>query len=153
MKPSKPNFKKSEHKSSAMLMLKTTCLIAVIYCLSINHTLAQQVKWAFQYAQWNFDDAIPDVWNIDQQVWIAEPNTATFWPIQWSLVGGSGVGGYLGLQQQGNGSVNVRFSLWNATESAGESCRKFSGEGIWQTCELSINIDTTKILQIQNLAP
>ncbi|AXG69443.1 hypothetical protein KORDIASMS9_01665 [Kordia sp. SMS9] len=144
MKSSKSNLQKSGKKSSAKLILHVLFLTVVLCCLSSNHAIAQQQKWASQYVHWNFEDTIKDVWNVDQQVWIATPNSASFWPIQWDWVDSGGVGGYLGLQEQSNGSTNVRFSLWNATASKGAKCRKFDGEGIGETCELSINIDTTK---------
>ena len=131
------------HTPFTKRILPKICIILVIF-LSTNYTLAQQQQWASQYAYWNFEKNLADVWNIDQQVWISKSNASSFWPVQWDWVNHPGVGGYLGLQEQNNGSTNVRFSLWNATASEGKKCRKFGGEGVGETCELTIKIDTTK---------
>lgn len=144
MKFSKPNFQKAEPKSSVKLMFKGLCFVVVMLSLSMNDATAQQQQWASQYAYWNFEENITDVWNIDQQVWITKSNVSSFWPVQWDWVAKPGVGGYLGLQEQNDGSTNVRFSLWNATASAGTKCRKFGGEGVGETCALTIKIDATK---------
>ncbi len=56
----------------------------------------------------------------------------------------------MGLQQGADSSAQqVRFSLWNATEAKGKSCRKFGGEGIGYTCVLPITIDTGKFYRLR----
>jgi hypothetical protein len=110
-----------------------------------NIASAQQQQWASQYVKWTFGKSV-DVWNIDQQVWVPVPNQTIFVPLQWDWKGSNGVGGYLGLQQANDtASQNVRFSLWNATEAQGTSCRKFDGEGKGYTCVLPVMIDTKKM--------
>lgn len=113
---------------------------------NVSATFAQQQQWASQYVQWTFDKEV-DVVNIDQQVWVPVANNQSYMPLQWEWKGGVGDnGGYLGLQQDnGLASQNVRFSLWNATEAQGASCRKFDGEGIGQTCVLPVKIDPKKM--------
>lgn len=44
--------------------------------------MAQQ-QWASQYVMWTFNNDL-DVWNIDQQVWLPQPNATSYWPLQWS---------------------------------------------------------------------
>lgn len=102
-----------------------------------------QQQWASQYVKWSFENSL-DVWNIDQQIWIPQPNATSFWPLQWSWKGGTGVGGYMGLQQGSDGTQEVRFSLWNAIACRDGNCTKFGGEGIGYTCTFPITIDTGK---------
>ena len=84
-----------------------------------------------------------EVWNVDQEVWIPRTANSSFWPLVWDWKG-SDSGGYLGLQQQGDGQQNVRFSIWDATTAEGPNCRTFDGEGIGYTCILNVTIDTKK---------
>lgn len=104
--------------------------------------MAQQ-QWASQYDFWNFNNNL-DVRNIDQQVWLPQPNTSSYWALQWSWKGANGVGGYMGLQQGGDGAQQVRFSLWNAIACRNGSCTPFGGEGVGYTCVLPITINTGK---------
>ncbi len=53
----------------------------------------------------------------------------------------NGSGSYMGLQQEGDGRRQVRFSIWGATafrESMveGAACRRFGGEGVGMTCTI-----------------
>lgn len=63
--------------------------------------------------------------------------------------------GYIRLQQVATGLQVVRFSIWNATDAEGQ-CRKFDGEGIGQTCTLTLlinpnNLCTLKLSRIPNI--
>ncbi len=119
-------------------------IFSLVIFANVSVAFAQQQQWASQYVKWTFDKSV-DVWNIDQQVWVPIPNRTSYMPLQWSWKG-SKEGGYLGLQQANDtASQNVRFSLWNATEAQGMSCRKFDGEGIGQTCVLPVKIDPKKM--------
>lgn len=109
---------------------------------------ADQQLWASQYVQWKFDGGPQDIWNVDQEVWIAQPNATSFWPLQWDFKG-LNYGGYIGLQQGTGAEQNVRFSIWNATEAKGNSCRKFDGEGVGQTCTLTLRIDPRKAYRLR----
>lgn len=131
------------HKTLTLTAIGAVALIAT----QAGPALADQQKWSSQYVHWSFDDAVEEVWNIDQQVWIPVPNTAGYWPVQWGWNDLSD-GGYMGLQQ-GHGSQNVRFSIWNATEASGSDCRTFGGEGIGYTCELPVQIDAGKFYRLR----
>ncbi len=109
-----------------------------------------QQQWSSQYVNWTFDGKVKEVWNIDQQVWFPQPNNSSYWPVQWTFSGGGDVGGYMGIQQQAVASdQNVRFSIWNATAAQGSNCKPFGGEGIGQTCTLSIQIDINKFYRLR----
>lgn len=138
-------------------IFKNIVVYVGIFMLSVivfqNESLADQQRWASQYMNWTFDSPVANVYNIDQQIWLAQPNKNSFWPLQWSWEGSVGVGGYLGLLQE-NTSANqiVRFSLWNATGAMpgnGASCRPFDGEGIGYTCTLPVTIDTGKFYRVR----
>jgi hypothetical protein len=108
---------------------------------------ADQQKWASQYVAWAPDETVKEIWNIDQQVWIAQPNATSYWPMQWQFA--KSVGGYMGLQQAEGGSQNVRFSIWDATAARGSSCEKFGGEGVGQTCTLPVRINAGKYYRLR----
>jgi hypothetical protein len=131
------------------LVFKYSSILLLAIFANFNVAFAQQQKWASQYVKWTFDKSV-DVWNIDQQVWVPEPNQTSYMPLQWSWKGGNGDGGYMGLQQADNpASQNVRFSLWNATEAQGRDCRKFGGEGVGYTCTLPVRIDPAKFYRLR----
>lgn len=142
---------KHQNNGPARLALVFKCSFIFLLAIFANVTIAvaQQQQWASQYVKWTFDKPV-DVWNIDQQVWVPIPNQTSYMPLQWSWKGGNGVGGYMGLQQGDNAALqNVRFSLWDATEAQGTSCRKFDGEGKGYTCVLPVTIDTRKFYRLR----
>ena len=116
--------------------------------ISTPSASAQQQQWASQYVNWKFDGSVKEVWNIDQEVWIPQANSTSYWPTQWGFNGLS-YGGYIGLQQASAADQNVRFSIWNATAAEGPQCRKFDGEGIGQTCVLNVKIDPNKFYRLR----
>jgi hypothetical protein len=79
-------------------------------------------------------------WNVDQRVLPQEVSNSTYFALVFGFENNDR-GGYMGLQQQGDGTRNARFSIWNstsATPGAGASCRDFGGEGVGKTCELPL---------------
>jgi len=126
-------------------MLRTTLLIALFIP---GVALAQQQQWASQYVTWSFPEGVAEVYEVDQQVWVAESNAASFWPLVWSWTG-SGPGGYLGLQEDSPTVQRVRFSLWDATETREGTCRTFGGEGVGYTCELAFDIQTDRFYRLR----
>ena len=97
---------------------------------------AQQYQWGAVHRYWHFPGP---AWNVDTYMWPAQVSNADFLTQQfWFEDGGAA---YMGLQEQGDGHRQVRFSVWNATaarESAatGSWCRDFGGEGVGKTCTL-----------------
>lgn len=104
-----------------------------------------QQEWASQYVSWDFPATTKeDVWNIDQQVWVPRPNEFSFWPFQWTW-SELDFGGYLGLQQCGEGVQQARFSLWNALEAQGPNQNEqFGGEGLGCTSTMRLEIDPNR---------
>ena len=135
-------------KSFASRGLLLLGLAVLLLGVSADVAVAAQQKWASQYVHWTFDNPSLKVWNIDQQIWIPEPNQTSFWPLQWEWIGTPGLGGYLGLQEGGS-EQRVRFSLWNALEASGDDCTEFSGEGIGYTCIAPVKIDTRKFYRLR----
>ena len=109
---------------------------------------ADQQQWASQYVGWKATGNAGPVYNIDQEVWIPQPNATSYWPLQFGFVGISG-GAYIGLQQASGGSQNVRFSIWNATKANGTNCEAYGGEGVGQTCTLNVTIDPNKFYRLR----
>lgn len=108
---------------------------------------ADQQKWASQYVGWTADGTVKEVWNVDQEVWIPQPNATSYWPMQWQFA--RSVDGYMGLQQEEGGSQDVRFSIWDATAARGSNCKPFGGEGVGQTCTLPVRINTDKYYRLR----
>jgi hypothetical protein len=109
---------------------------------------AGQQKWASQYVNWKSDGQVSEVTNIDQQIWIVHPSDGGYWPMQWGYTGLT-YGGYMGLQQSGINGQQVRFSIWNAIAAEGEDCKPFGGEGVGQTCTLSVKIETNRLYRLR----
>jgi hypothetical protein len=110
---------------------------------------ADQQQWASQYVNWKADGKVSQVYNIDQEVWLPQPNTTSYWPLQFGFIGVSG-GAYIGLQQADTGGgQNARFSIWNATKATGTNCKPFGGEGVGQTCTLNVTIDPKKFYRLR----
>jgi len=128
---------------------RLVCILLFVPTMLPQLALAEQQKWAAQYLQWSFDSNPAEVYNIDQTVWIPQPNSKSFWPVHWSWRNGNGVGGYLGLLQESASEQIVRFSLWNAVQAEGSRCRTFGGEGVGYTCVLSVAIDPTKYYRLR----
>jgi len=120
--------------------MKTTAVTAITALLvGVAPAFADQQQWAAAYVDWTFAENAPEAWMIDQDVWIPQPGLARFFTLNWNFTAGDN--GYMGLQTDASGVGNVRFSLWNATDARGTSCRPFDGEGVGRTCELPVTID------------
>ena len=96
---------------------------------------AQQFKWGAVYQHWRLSEPAS---NIDTWMWPSMTDDAMFFTQVFSI---EGSGSYMGLQQEGNGSRKVRFSIWNATvfrvsTVEGGACRPFGGEGVGMTCTI-----------------
>ena len=108
------------------------------------------------YAFWSFDsDGFKDV---AQKIKVRQKAPYTFWAQFWRWQG-SDVGGYVGLQTDGNrfdGSVGETaiFSLWDADAAEGPGCGTFGGEGEGYSCRLAYPIRTkhTYRLNVQRSA-
>ncbi len=116
--------------------------------IAAGPVMAAQQQWAAGYLGWTFDGQAASAWNIDQQIWIAQPAEASYWTINWSWTGEQGTSGYMGLQQ-GGGAQQVRFSLWNATDAKGSGCQTFGGEGVGYTCTVPVTIDPAKFYRLR----
>ena len=104
--------------------------------LSSHPAWAQQFTWGAVWQIWS-PLSVPAS-NVDTWMWPSMANDAMFFAQVFSIENG---GSYMGLQQEGDGSRKVRFSIWNATAfraSAGEGadCRPFGGEGVGMTCTI-----------------
>ncbi len=115
--------------------------------LGISPAFADQQKWAAAYVDWTFPDAAPPAWMIDQEIWIPQAGLARYFTLNWDFTAGDN--GYMGLQSDATSVGNVRFSLWNATEARGASCRPFDGEGVGRTCVLPVAIDPNAIYRLR----
>jgi hypothetical protein len=106
---------------------------------------AEQQKWAAAYVDWTFQSEAPAI-GLSQDLWIAQPATASFFTLNWDFVAGDG--GYIGLQSDETGAGHARFSLWNATAAQGDACRTFDGEGEGMTCVVPVVIAPEKIYRV-----
>jgi hypothetical protein len=130
--------------TSCTLTGKAAILGLTLFMMDSPAAHAHQQSWASQYVNWRLSDpTVTEVWNVDQDVWIPRTANSSFWPLVWDWKG-SDSGGYLGLQQQGDGKQNVRFSIWDAKAAEGPNCRTFDGEGLGYTCVRNLTIDTEK---------
>ena len=135
----------SAHRYTAACFGVCAALIALV--LPVEPAHADQQLWSSQFIHWVPDGKIGDVWNVDQQVWIPRPNTASFWPMRWVFAGGGD--GYLGLMQDRAGAQIVRFSIWNATATDSGNCQPFGNEGVGRSCTLSVRIDPRKFYRLR----
>jgi hypothetical protein len=77
----------------------------------------------------------------------------TFWAQYWTWKGYD-VGGYIGLQTDGNrfdgttGDTAI-FSLWDADAARGSGCGTFGGEGEGHSCRLAIRIRTKHVYELR----
>jgi hypothetical protein len=138
---------KTMMKLKVLIWWAVFATLGAVSCL-IQSAHADQQKWSSQYLTWTPDGTVKEVWNIDQLVWIPQPNADSYWPMQWQFARLGSVG-YMGLQQADGGSQNVRFSIWNATAASGSSCKAFGGEGVGQTCTLPVKISTGKYYRLR----
>ncbi len=130
---------------------KTLTLTAVgalaLLATPAGPVLADQQKWSSQYVHWSFDE-------LGRGGVEHRPAGLDSGAQHGRLLAGS-----MGLErdqrrrlhgaQQGQGSQNVRFSIWNATDASGQQCRTFGGEGIGYTCELPVEIDPDKFYRLR----
>lgn len=143
------NIPSRSHGVSAITRLSKLAAAAAIFGLSpfvlgAQTAHAQQQLWSSQYVNWRLSNpSVTEIWNVDQEVWIPRTAAASYWPLVWDWKSPES-GGYLGLQEQGDGQQTVRFSIWDASAAAGTDCRTFGGEGIGYTCTLPVTIDTQK---------
>ena len=96
---------------------------------------AQQFQDGVVYQSWAMAEPAS---TIDTWMWPSMANHAMFFAQTFSI---ENSGSYLGLEQGGDGSRSVLFSIWNATESRtssveGAACRPFGGEGVGMTCTI-----------------
>lgn len=128
--------------------MKTTAAAAIAALLvGVAPAFADQQQWAAAYVDWTFAESAPQAWMIDQDVWIPQPGLARYFTVNWNFTAGDN--GYMGLQTDESGVGNVRFSLWNATDARGVSCRPFDGEGVGSTCELPVTINPNTIYRLR----
>ena len=106
---------------------------------------AEQHANANVYAFWKFDPN-SGFRDIEQKIKVRKKAPFTFWAQFWRWTG-QDVGGYVGLQTDGNrfdGSTGETaiFSLWDASDAKGPSCGTFGGEGVGYSCRLAYPIKT-----------
>jgi len=109
----------------------------------------RQQQYANAYVHWDFGYSTDDVWNIDQQIWIAKKASGTQWALVWKWLKDPSHGGYLALQTDDTGQGKVLFSLWNADAAIGDQCVKFSGEGAGYSCRLPFTIQTDRFYRLR----
>lgn len=112
-----------------------------------------QQQYANAYAFWDFGNNTDDIYNIDQQIWIAQTAPGSYWALVWSFVDAT-TGGYMGLQIDEDGTTRAIFSLWDATAARSGQCAPFGGEGIGYNCKLPFTIQTDRFyrLRVWNVA-
>ena len=103
--------------------------------MASHPVLAQQLKWGAVYQRWSMSEPAS---SIDTWMWPSMAADAMYFAQVFSI---RNSGSYVGLQQDGDGGRQVRFSIWNATDfrvSAveGARCRPFGGEGVGMTCTI-----------------
>lgn len=108
-----------------------------------------QQQNANAYVYWDFGQKTDDIWNIDQEIWIAQTAPSSYWALVWNWAANPTVGGYLGLQIDDDGTSRAIFSLWNATAATGGTCTPFGGEGIGYSCRLPFVIQSDRFYRLR----
>lgn len=103
--------------------------------MSSRPAQAQQFQWGAVHQHWVMSETAS---NIDTWMWPSMADDAMFFTQSFSI---EDSGSYIGLQQEGDGRRQVRFSIWNATVFRvstvdGAACRPFGGEGVGMTCTI-----------------
>ena len=114
-----------------------------------GHAEAAQHQNANIYINWSFSPADDTGFaqNVDQEILIPRKATSTFWAQVWKWSDEPTVGGYIGLQTNGNRSDGssgdtVDFSLWDSIAAVGpgnNSCRQ-NGEAAGFNCASAYTI-------------
>lgn len=115
----------------------------------MNIAQSGQQQYANAYVFWDFGDSADDVWNIDQQIWIAQKAPGTQWALVWKWLKDPAHGGYLVLQTDDKGQSKALFSLWNADAACGGQCGEFGGEGTGYSCRLPFAIQTDRFYRLR----
>jgi Domain of unknown function (DUF3472) len=110
---------------------------------------AAQHQNANIYVYWSFPtaDGTGFAQNVDQEILIPRKAAATYWAQVWKWSDDPTIGGYIGLQTNGNrsdGSTGdtVNFSLWNSIAAMGpnkNSCQR-NGEAAGFNCASAYTI-------------
>ena len=110
----------------------------IVFAITLGFGLpaqSAQQQWSSAYVHWDFEGSPKDIFNIDQEMWIAFQADSTQWVMQWSWTADPAHGGYLGFNTGHNsdgGKGQAIFSIWNATESNSgplATCLPFPPEG------------------------
>lgn len=104
------------------------------------------------YAFWSYDSDA-GFRDAAQKIKVRKKAPYTFWAQYWTWTGQS-VGGYIGLQTDGNrfdgttGETAI-FSLWDADASRGSGCGTFGGEGEGHSCRLAFPIRAKHVYEVR----
>lgn len=97
---------------------------------------AAQHQNANLYVSWNFPAAHGEGFtqNVDQELLVDRKAWSSYWAMVWKWSDDPAIGGYVGLQTNGNrsnGSTGdtVNFSLWNSTAATGPTSRSCVSNG------------------------
>ncbi|MEO6733025.1 MAG: hypothetical protein ABIN01_17505 [Ferruginibacter sp.] len=138
-------MKKGIQRYTRLLVVSSIILFTGIF--SPGH--AQQQQYANAYTFWDFGQDADNVQNVEQKIWIAMPAPSTQWVMTWAWVADPAHGGYLGFNTDENGKGQALFSLWNASEATGGSCKEFGGEGVGWSCRTPFEIRQDAIYQLR----
>jgi len=132
-------------KRSRSLAAFSVCLLTTAFLPSAS--AGEQHQNANVYAFWTYDTE-NGFRDVAQSVKIRRKAPTTFWAQYWRW-NGADVGGYVGLQTDGNrfdgttGDTAI-FSLLDADAAEGPGCGTFAGEGEGYSCRLALPIRTKR---------
>jgi hypothetical protein len=133
-------------RSVARVAVALLAAVAALSGAQGSASAAGQHQNANLYAFWNFHGR-NGFWHVDQQVRVARKAASSYWAMNFGFTATPNEGGYLGLQTNGqrfDGSTGdtAIFSLWNANNTRGANCGRFSGEGTGRSCRIAFPIST-----------
>ncbi|HRI03160.1 MAG TPA: DUF3472 domain-containing protein [Pyrinomonadaceae bacterium] len=120
--------------------MKNAVILFAVILFFTSGIFAQQQQYANAYAYWDFGDSVNDVSNVDQKIWVVRQAPSSQWVMMWSWTADPAHGGYFGFNTDDEGKAQALFSLWNADNATGGSCKEFGGEGEGWSCRMPFDL-------------